>query len=381
MAQIRMNFNEFKDSIKKLKKFIPTKKNEIPIIKGILIEANYEEDYTQITATNLDEEAQYIPRTQMAPEPGSVVIPLDTLKLLEKINDTEPETNILIEDSQVTIDDRTVKFREQNPSDFPKPISYRFGKGKLLIKEKEPELKDKLKIIDPALDSKDTKPLFQNVLIQEHTMTATDSYRLAWQGITTESDDEVLIPAKTLKKTRDLISSKNKAINNYTEITVAKNIRNEDYNNEYEFACIHFQNMYIYTKLYTDESFPKLDQVIPDNYDCFIRLDTKKLINELTFITKIEKDPTVEINVKSNDDIVTISTQTTDNKIDVDLDAYIEHEDYFIACNARYLLEAVKRYSTGKDKEKTNGHTEIQFSGKFSPILIDEQEIILPVRT
>ena len=364
---VSLTLSELKDSLKKLKKFC-YKKQDHPYLKGVRIKSGDGEIF--LATTDLESEARLYPDTGVVEYdmPVDVVLIQDTIKIIEKLKQKDKTDRVYICKEQdgtyyLQVNNRTIKFNDQSEN-FPKDhISKHFHPvEKVWVYSVEDELnfKDKLKITGPALEADEVKTAFQHVCFRDGYMYATDSYRLAWHKIKTTLPDDILISAETLKKIKELLDSKSdEAVTIYLDA-------------EKRHAGIYFQNMQVYTAL-SEENFPNLDQVIPKSSDYELTVDKTELKEELELYKSLDKNQTVDLYISDRE--ARLSAMDTDNKIDSNLTtAYVPTADEFhIAFNARYLLEAVDRIN---DTDFIN----LEFTGRYNPIKVNNQELILPVR-
>ncbi len=371
---IKMSLDEFKDVWKKLKKFVK-KSSQFPAINsmGVSFDSDMEPFFS---VTDLETETVYKhPKTVSTADrlkvedPIRTVIPADTLKIIEKIKQNDA---IIITPGKLQVGSRQIEFKDLHEECPLNPISQHFDDEKdyFVANLLPQDLKEKLSIIGPALEVGETKPAFKGVCLRDNKLWATDSYRLAWRQLPMELPDtehyDIIIPAKPLKHVKEMLPVKTE---NPARIYLDQNVKKS-------LITWHIEGdflgpvMEVYMKN-IEEKWPHLDKVMPNNFATEIKVNTENLIEELDFLQQLDKDIKTDLDIKgSNCELECINY---DNKVTSNIHITKEGEDIHLIVNARYLNEALKR-----NKETV---TEIKISGAYSPLIVNETELILPCRS
>ncbi|OWZ83471.1 DNA polymerase III subunit beta [Natranaerobius trueperi] len=348
-------------------------KNTIPHLNGFYLETTEEETLSIITY-DLEMGIKYYLPTEII-EQGSVVVPSKFFDIIRKLPEDQVTISLNKENFLVSVESGQAFFEIKglDPQEYPKLPK---------IKENNyfslPEIALRKMIYQTsfAVSKEETKPAFTGVLFKFSSnensdkidMIATDSYRLAWRNGKIVNDDgiegEYIVPEKALSQLQKVVGE---------EDTLVKLYLSNGY-----FYC-ETENVRLFSKL-IDEQFPNLDQVIPQNYQTKVVVDTKILQNSMERASLLASEGSnniVKLNI-TEDNLEITSNSPHTGKLKEDLSIYKEGDNLSIALNSKFVIEVLKVLEEDQ--------VELEFTGSYSPMIIRPKDnsqyfhLILPVR-
>ncbi|GFN32551.1 DNA polymerase III subunit beta [Paenibacillus xylaniclasticus] len=347
--KITVNTKEIQTAFKNLLKLAPVK-SSVPILSNILIIADSKK--VELTATDIDTTIHVILKNAEVIETGSYIIPRDTIKLVQKLNDTY----ITISENNIESGKRNVKYQALSTEMYPEKQNFNFNQHAFTLSR--PQMSEILPMTY-ACSTMESTPILKGVLFRNTNVVATDRHRMALR--TLESNDythDMVIPSNAI----DLIQT-------FTE---------KQYKGEYSFIVdeynrfvnIQFDNVTMIVRL-CEGTYPDVSKIIPRTFNTEITVNKKDLIEELTVMKEVtDKTNTVKMNISSGSLKLSASNDTTSNQLESTLDAKQVGDDMRLACNLEFILEALKN----KESEKIT----IKLNGSTVPFMIDADTLILP---
>ena len=364
------------DALNKVSKAISTK-NLIPVLAGIKFELKKKKltltasdnDITIQTVININNEEDI-----KVEKEGSIIIQgkyiLDIVrKLPDKFINIE-----VIDELKILIYTEKSEFNLNGISDEEYPnINLDESKSKLTINNKV--FKNIVSQTAFASSNEETKPVLTginfNVMGNVLECNSTDSYRLSRKVVilekTTDENYNIVIPSHNIIEFARILDEDENAnidmhISGNKVLFVYKNIK--------------FQSRLI------NGTYPNTSNLIPNEQ--FLIISTKlndlyNVIDRVSILTSDKEKNTVTL--ETNGNILTLKSSSqeigrVEEKMEIEKN---NNEDIRISFSAKYMMEALKSFSTET--------VEIHFVGEVKPILVrssdDETltQLVLPIRT
>lgn len=276
--------------------------------------------------------------------------------ILSKIKN---ENDITFSDDRVTTEKREIKFNNVDTVDI---LEYTYDEKISLPTE---EFKQLMQVVTAAAKD-DTRPILQGVSFKDSECCALDGYRLSLRKGSFNLKNQYVIKSDLLKVARELIQKKTK------EISIEFNKEN---------FKITIDNNILISDLIEDD-FISYSQIIPKDFITKINLNTKEVLDELSFINDVntlEKRDKTDKTVKPilfhivADEVV---LRNQSNTAKVTLEGTVEGEEITIGFNPKYIKEALQGSKNNFTMNLNNSvHPCIITSDEFNGL-----ELVLPVR-
>ncbi|BCJ87470.1 DNA polymerase III subunit beta [Effusibacillus dendaii] len=353
-------------------------KTTIPVLSGIKITATHEG--LQMTATDLETGIEtHIPthiedqeHVQIMEE-GSIVL---TARYLFEIVRKLPHSQVELEVKQnyltiIRSGSSEFNLHGLHAEEFPRLPQV---SGDQIFSTSSLVLKEMIRQTVPAVSTEEIRPVLTGVVASmqqgELRFVATDSHRLAQRNARVEASadlafDNVIIPGKSLSELSRLLPDQDSLV----DVVIADNQ-----------ILFRFGQTKFYSRL-IDGQYPDTSRIIPASFKTHVHVATKSLLDAVERAALIARDNdnnVVRLNIKA--DQFEISSNSADvGKVTENIAADdFSGEDLLIACNAKYLIDALRVIESDKIL--------IEFTGAMSPFLIklpdnpDYIHLILPIR-
>ncbi len=378
-----MKFNIEKKDLSTLTTLVyraASNKSTIPVLSGILIEADQEKGLT-MTATDMEIGIKASISEVNIEKGGSVLVNAhyfaDLIKLL-------PDTNISIElnpeTSRLNINyGRSSSFiniyREHEYPDLPL--------SKMVEKFSLPQfvLKDALRKTSFAAAVNHFRPVFTGVLFDvlengQLNIVASDTHRLAYYNYILEQKDlepfNFIIPARTINELQRLLDDSDELIN----IAFSEN------------NVIFYHDDFILLSRLIEGQYPNYENVIPKSSNTKVKIKPGNLVTTLERAKIMPMDDKIKIQHVKFDFNEKEALVSTFSEIVGEIEEVIEYtepisgdENLKISFNTNYFLDIAKIYA-GECEEIT-----IKLSGALGPALVINPAIenylyvLVPLRT
>ena len=309
-------------------------KNAVPVLTGIHLKAV--DNHLIFTATNLEIGITCKQPVQVLEE-GEAVVPAH---FFAEIVRRLPSTNLMF-----TYDDATVSMKiEYNQAEtnmkcwrgeeFPGITEIQDGN---MIHINPLVFKDMVKQASFCANISDSRPIFTGALMEingsDLTMVSTDSHRLAIKNCKidnlTQKNFNVIVPVKSL-----------------TEISrISKDDPEEVMTIQCNSKQISFEsgNVRMISRL-IDGSFPNYRQVIPQDYQLFLKAKKKTLLESIERASLFvpERDGSSVLSLHMENSNMNISSKSEYGNVEENIPVYMEGNALSILFNAKYLLDALK---------------------------------------
>lgn len=344
-------------------------KNTLPILTGIKIEAK--ENKLYFSATDLEMGIECHIPVDVIYEGATVVPARHFSEIIRKLPDTPITLNLAGENELIIEYDHSQLTLKTLPTeDFP---SIPNVIGDLNLEIKAFILKQMIRQTIFAAGTDESRPLFTGILFEiddgNIRMITTDTHRLALkQGILENTNDHknsYLIPAKTLGELAKFVSDEEEVCN----ISFTDNI-----------SSFTIGNVRMICRL-LEGQFPNYRQVIPTQYKSKILVKSRSIqdaIERISLFT-IANDNTKTIQIKIEDQVMTVFSQSEMGKGYEQISLQLEGEPVTISFNSKYLLDVFKVLEAET--------ATLEFTGPLSPCIVRPSEsenflyLLLPVRT
>lgn len=349
----KIDFGEFKKAVKEVNKLKNT--SDINTLDNIKLIAK--DEYIKIIKSNLTSILQVKCYAENE-EPGEIILPNSTIKLLENIKKNQELT---ITDEYIQLGKKKIEFKDITLEDFPK-IEFKANNKKFSIAENELY---RLLEVSYATAKDETRPILTGINIKNNKFAAIDGYRLSIrESDKFTSDLNITMSNEQWTALLKIINKKsNNTINVYT-----------DCDNKYLRYEIN-DNIELESELMEGE-YIKYESIIPETKESntTLHIDDDEIMDKFNLINKLnDKNVYTEININ---DIIEIKAKDQENIIKDELKGNVKGENILIAFNNKYLIDSFKYY----EKDKFN----IYLYSSVSPIVVTQDnkslELILPVR-
>ena len=351
---------------------IVNKKNTLPILSNILIEAD--QNSLTLSSTDMDISIKETINCNVI-EKGSTTLNAQIMfDIIKKLPDTS-EVEFISNDGKIlTIRSNVSKF---SLSCLPKdefPIIETLSNGARL-KVKSEIILNLINKTKFAISNEETRyflnGLYFNILIKDNssemTFVGTDGHRLATSSsITNDFNDEVpgvIIPKKTINELSRLLSE------NYEEIEI------DISSNKIIF---YIENLILISKL-IDGNFPDYTKVIPKNNNNNLKINRLSLLSAVDRVSTIanEKSPSIKFKLLRN--LINLSSINNENSTATeDLEANYEGSEIEIGFNSKYIMDILDNLEGEEIR--------ISFNDNKTPIIAEEKSnsdliyVLMPMR-
>jgi len=351
-------------AIKKLNTITQTKENVFP---GIMLETG---DHELIVKKSNGESQIKINLDVYIEESGSVFIPINTIKLIEKLKNVN---YLIIDENSVTADKKKIKFSPMDLSEYWSIKDYDYS---LNFEISQLEL-NRMLTVKYAMAKDETRPVLQGINIKANKFCALDGYIVSLRESNEYSANyETTITQSNVKILDKIIDKKSDH-----KVIVSNYIESNSINTESKYIKYEIDNIEIICRVLPGE-YIKYENIIPQDYYTKIEIDTNKLAENMEFLKSIKIDTMMlaKFNINETSKIVTVSGSTYENTIEDQHECKISGDNLTIGFNCEFILAMLKNY---KDKNIT-----MEFTSAVNPCVIREAtdytnnnlDMVLPVR-
>ena len=339
---------------------IVSKKNTLPILSNILIEA--ENSTLVLSSTDMDISIKETINCNVVDKGSTTLNAQMMFDIIKKLPDTSEIEFISNDGKLLTIRSNVSKFSLSClPRDEFPIIETKANDSKKIIVKSQIIL-DLINKTKFAISNEETRyflnGLYFNIIAEEDksnlTFVGTDGHRLATAGSMIQSSiDEipgVIIPKKTINELSKLLSENNDNI----EIDISSNK-----------IIFYIDKLILISKL-IDGNFPDYNRVIPKNNNNDLLIDRQNLLSAVDRVSTIanEKSPSIKFKLLKN--LINLSSINNENSTATeDIEANYEGDEIEIGFNARYIMDILDNLEAKEIK--------ISFNDNSSPIVIKEQ--------
>jgi DNA polymerase-3 subunit beta len=305
-------------------------KTTLPILKGILIEAN--NDYLRLVGNNLDIAIENEIEAEVL-ENGSVVI---SSRLFGDIIRKLPDADITLStdgDNNVHISCEGSNFdligqpAEEFPS-LPEVMDenvYTFDKN---------VFKNMVRQTAFAASIDETRPILTGELIEidegRASIVALDGYRLAIKEVMVEGSkkNKAVVPVQTLNEIMKIIGNESEG---FVLVSFSEN-----------HVLFTIEGVRITSRL-LDGDFINYKQIIPNEYKTRVKVQTKGFLDGLeraSLLAREGKNNLIKISIK--DEIMKINSNAEIGSVEEKVAIELEGEDMQIGFNSKYLIDALR---------------------------------------
>ena len=225
------------------------------------------------------------------------------------------------------------------------------------------DLKDLVKATKSVSDS-ESRPVLQNVVIQNKKIVSTDSHRLYMANTVFNHDETILIQPALVQKANELIPA-----NTFMKLSVSDRL----------VKITDDMTTNIYARQ-MEGNFPDTSRLIPQDFYYEIKINEVKKLH--TFLKGLGKNSVVKANINSKTNKLEMEskTETGSSKIDLPIDIINMKDDSFkISFSSKYFMEGMEQL----DLETIS----VNFVSNMRPFILKkvnsekELALVLPVRT
>ncbi len=351
---------------------IVDKKNALPILSNILIEAKNNE--LILSSTDMDISIKENIRCDIIEEGATTINAQLIYDIIKKLHDNS-KIEIIANDGKIlTLRSGVSKF---SLACLPKeefPLIESKIKGHTIVTKAENifSLIDKTKF---AISNEETRYFLNGLYFSINneneknmlTFVGTDGHRLAKFSIINTSKSEevngVIIPKKTINELYKLLSE------NTEEVKI-------DINSN---KIVFYIGQLIFISKLIDGTFPDYKRVIPKNNDQVLNINRLNLLSAVDRVSTIVNEKSPVIKFKLFKDLVNLSTFNNENSSATeDIEAKFDGKEIEIGFNAKYIMDILDNL---KDNE-----IQIAFMDNVSPIIAKEASnpnltyVLMPMR-
>ncbi len=352
---------------------IVSKKNTLPILSNILIEAD--NNTLILSSTDMDISIKETITCNVI-EKGSTTLNAQMMfDIIKKLPDNSEIEFISNDGKLLTIRSNVSKFSLSClPKDEFPIIDTKTNNGKKINIESQTifNLINKTRF---AISNEETRyflnGLYFNIVNHENksnlTFVGTDGHRLATSTtFINKSINEVpgvIIPKKTINELTKLLSE-------YTE--------NIDIDISLNKIIFYIDKLILISKL-IDGNFPDYNRVIPKNNNNHLTINRLSLLSAVDRVSTIanEKSPSIKFKLLKN--LINLSSINNENSTATeDIEANYDGEEIEIGFNSRYIMDILDNLEANEIK--------ISFNDNSSPIMIQESinsdnlYVLMPMR-
>ena len=363
------------EALNKVSKAISTK-NLIPVLAGIrfelkkkkLILTASDNDITIQTVIDFRDDDEFKIESE-----GSIIIQGKyILDIVRKLPDDYINIEV-IDELKILIYTANSRFNLNGISESEYPnVGLEESKKKIIIKAGV--LKDIVNQTAFATSNEETKPVLTginfNIVGNILECNSTDSYRLSRKVVKLEKDSEenynIVIPSHNLVEFVRIIDDDNDEVEMHI------------FNNKvlFKIGNLKFESRLI------NGTYPNTSNLLPD--DAFLVITTNlndfyNVIDRVSILTSDKEKNTVTL--ETNGNILTLRSSSAEiGRVEETMNVKKNNnEDIMISFSAKYMMEALKSFSTEI--------VDLHFVGEIKPILIKSKEdetltqLVLPIRT
>lgn len=363
------------EALNKVSKAISTK-NLIPVLAGIrfelkkkkLILTASDNDITIQTVIDFRDDDEFKIESE-----GSIIIQGKyILDIVRKLPDDYINIEV-IDELKILIYTANSRFNLNGISESEYPnVGLEESKKKIIIKAGV--LKDIVNQTAFATSNEETKPVLTginfNIVGNILECNSTDSYRLSRKVVKLEKDSEenynIVIPSHNLVEFVRIIDDENDEVEMHI------------FNNKvlFKIGNLKFESRLI------NGTYPNTSNLLPD--DAFLVITTNlndfyNVIDRVSILTSDKEKNTVTL--ETNGNILTLRSSSAEiGRVEETMNVKKNNnEDIRISFSAKYMMEALKSFSTE--------NVDLHFVGEIKPILIKSKEdetltqLVLPIRT
>ena len=363
------------EALNKVSKAISTK-NLIPVLAGIrfelkkkkLILTASDNDITIQTVIDFRDDDEFKIESE-----GSIIIQGKyILDIVRKLPDDYINIEV-IDELKILIYTANSRFNLNGISESEYPnVGLEESKKKIIIKAGV--LKDIVNQTAFATSNEETKPVLTginfNIVGNILECNSTDSYRLSRKVVKLEKDSEenynIVIPSHNLVEFVRIIDDDNDEVEMHI------------FNNKvlFKIGNLKFESRLI------NGTYPNTSNLLPD--DAFLVITTNlndfyNVIDRVSILTSDKEKNTVTL--ETNGNVLTLRSSSAEiGRVEETMNVKKNNnEDIMISFCAKYMMEALKSFSTE--------NVDLHFVGEIKPILIKSKEdetltqLVLPIRT
>ena len=363
------------EALNKVSKAISTK-NLIPVLAGIrfelkkkkLILTASDNDITIQTVIDFRDDDEFKIESE-----GSIIIQGKyILDIVRKLPDDYINIEV-IDELKILIYTANSRFNLNGISESEYPnVGLEESKKKIIIKAGV--LKDIVNQTAFATSNEETKPVLTginfNIVGNILECNSTDSYRLSRKVVKLEKDSEenynIVIPSHNLVEFVRIIDDDNDEVEMHI------------FNNKvlFKIGNLKFESRLI------NGTYPNTSNLLPD--DAFLVITTNlndfyNVIDRVSILTSNKEKNTVTL--ETNGNVLTLRSSSAEiGRVEETMNVKKNNnEDIRISFSAKYMMEALKSFSTE--------NVDLHFVGEIKPILIKSKEdetltqLVLPIRT
>ena len=351
---------------------IVDKKNSLPILSNILIEAK--DKKLKLSSTDMDISVIEEIKCNVL-EDGSTTINSQILYDIVRKLDENSEIEIISNNGKLlTLRANGSRFSLASlpKEEFPLIDQNNSGSNISINSKTLFKLIDKTKF---AISNEETRyflnGLYFNINVEDNskivTLVGTDGHRLAKFSYSIDDNIEqisgVIIPKKTIYELSKLLSETNTEV----KISISSN------------KIIFFIENIIFISKLIDGSFPDYKRVIPNDNSSILKINREKLLSAVDRVSTIanEKSPVVKFKLLKN--ILNLNTVNNEsNTASEDLDIEYVGEEIEIGFNSKYIMDIMNNL---EDEEIS-----IKLKDSTSPIIALENSnsnlvyVLMPMR-
>ena len=351
---------------------IVDKKNSLPILSNILIEAN--DSYLKLSSTDMD--ISIIDKISCnVQESGSTTINSQIFYDIIRKLDEDSNIEIISNDSKIlTLRSEGSRFSLAclPKEDFP-IIDYNNEGSSVKINSQ-----DLYKLIDKtkfAISNEETRyflnGLYFNIYNEDNntilTLVGTDGHRLAkFSHEINEKTDQVLgviIPKKTIFELSKLLSD----LDEQVEMIINSN------------KIIFFVGDIIFISKLIDGTFPDYKRVIPTDNNFVLEVNREKLLSAVDRVSTIANEKSPVIKFKLLKDLINLNTINNENSTATeDISVKYQGDEFEIGFNSKYIMDIVNNLE--------DEIISVNFKNGNSPIIANEKSnsnlvyVLMPMR-
>ncbi|MCF8001520.1 MAG: DNA polymerase III subunit beta [Halanaerobiales bacterium] len=342
--------------------------NTMPILKGILIEAKKDKGL-HLMGTDLEIGIEnWVPAN--VKKEGKIVLPANQLRnIIRELPNEEIDFDVDLERYRANINCLNSQFtiNGYNPEEYPQLPDVNIPTE---LEIPSAKLKKIISEVEFSTSSDQTQPVLTGALMvlenDQIKMVSTNKYRLAYSKIENKNDIdeklEIIIPGATIKEISSLLEE---------EGTVNMKV-NENY------ASFDFNDIIVVSRL-IEGKFPNFEQVIPDEKNTTITVNTDYLQSAVKRASLIAKLDSNIVSLKSKDNSLIIESEDSDSgSAHEEVPITLEGENHKISIDASYLLDVLKVLEEEKVK--------LDLIGSLNPLVLKKEAsddyiyLIMPIR-
>ncbi|PPR47550.1 MAG: DNA polymerase III subunit beta [Alphaproteobacteria bacterium MarineAlpha5_Bin9] len=351
---------------------IVDKKNTIPILSNILLEAS--NSNLTLTATDMDLSIKTNISCSVVEE-GSITVPAHTLyDIVRKIPDGNEIEFISNDGKKFSIRSGKSKFslsclpKDDFPSIAIDSLQYEFSiNGRDLL-----SIIDKTKF---AISNEETRYFLNGIYFHKNTekndsfltLVSTDGHRLAKMDLIPEKNIDdlpgVIVPKKTIQELTKLLAEFDQEV-----------VINVDPN-----KIIFFINNSILISKVIDGNFPDYTKVIPSNNLNVLKVNRELFCEAVDRVSTITNERSRAIKFRLFNNLVNITASNSENgSASEDIQAEYNGKEIEIGFNSKYILEMISQLE--------DEYVILKFNDENSPMIANESSnanliyVLMPMR-